>query len=214
MKDKTYSTREVAQMLGVTVQTVQRWVDAGHLRAWKTAGGHRRLAVDSVEAFIRDAQMPLTGPTPTSETAPALQTSVPASNGSTSIAAKPTTVLVVDDEEGDRELAIRVIRSAMPNAIILEADNGFSGLLQLGRNVVDLLLTDISMPHLDGLAMVRTVRADPALARVRIAAMSSHDLEEVKRKGGLPAGVEFFPKPLRRDLMQTFLLANTGQGVN
>ncbi|WP_434089560.1 MerR family transcriptional regulator [Neopusillimonas aromaticivorans] len=37
------STREAADRLGVSVRTVQLWVESGVLDAWKTPGGHRRI---------------------------------------------------------------------------------------------------------------------------------------------------------------------------
>ncbi|MGE5467624.1 MAG: EAL domain-containing protein [Ignavibacteria bacterium] len=42
------STREAAELLGVSLRTVQLWVDSGILKAWKTAGGHRRISLESV----------------------------------------------------------------------------------------------------------------------------------------------------------------------
>jgi len=48
------STREAAERLGVSLRTIQLWVDAGVLQAWKTAGGHRRVSRESVEAFLRN----------------------------------------------------------------------------------------------------------------------------------------------------------------
>lgn len=43
------STAEAAQSLGVSTRTIQLWVDSGVLAAWKTAGGHRRVFLESVE---------------------------------------------------------------------------------------------------------------------------------------------------------------------
>lgn len=43
------STREAAEMLGVSLRTIQLWVDGGVLDAWKTAGGHRRVSFDSIQ---------------------------------------------------------------------------------------------------------------------------------------------------------------------
>ena len=49
----SYSTAHLARRLGVSVPTVQRWVDLGHVKAWKTVGGHRRIDAESAEDFIR-----------------------------------------------------------------------------------------------------------------------------------------------------------------
>ncbi|XVJ69915.1 MAG: excisionase family DNA-binding protein [Rhizobacter sp.] len=49
---RTYSTVEIARRLGVSIQTVQRWVDSGKLKAWKTLGGHRRIDAESAEALL------------------------------------------------------------------------------------------------------------------------------------------------------------------
>jgi len=57
MKDKEfYSTIEAAKLLGVSVRTVQLWVENGSLEAWKTAGGHRRIVAKSVDDYIRANQ--------------------------------------------------------------------------------------------------------------------------------------------------------------
>lgn len=45
------TTAEAARSLGVSIRTIQLWVDSGVLTAWKTVGGHRRILLDSVERF-------------------------------------------------------------------------------------------------------------------------------------------------------------------
>lgn len=45
------TTAEAARSLGVSIRTIQLWVDGGVLTAWKTVGGHRRILLDSVERF-------------------------------------------------------------------------------------------------------------------------------------------------------------------
>ena len=49
------TTRQAADLLGVSVGTVQLWVENGLLKAWKTAGGHRRVIRDSVDALLHMA---------------------------------------------------------------------------------------------------------------------------------------------------------------
>ena len=50
--EKEYcSTSEAAQRLGLSLGTVQQMVENGQLDGWKTAGGHRRIRVSSIEEF-------------------------------------------------------------------------------------------------------------------------------------------------------------------
>lgn len=44
------TTKDAADMLGVSHRTVQLWVDNGTLKAWRTAGGHRRVLLESVRS--------------------------------------------------------------------------------------------------------------------------------------------------------------------
>jgi len=50
---KEISPKDLAQSLGVSESSVKRWVDDGELRARRTAGGHRRIAVADAVRFVR-----------------------------------------------------------------------------------------------------------------------------------------------------------------
>jgi len=47
------TTKQAADMLGVAVSTVQKWVELGKLTSWKTPGGHRRIPVAAVQAVLQ-----------------------------------------------------------------------------------------------------------------------------------------------------------------
>jgi excisionase family DNA binding protein len=53
-----FSTHTAAKICRVTPMTVIRWIDEGRIQAFRTAGGHRRIARSSLEAFCRDAGIP------------------------------------------------------------------------------------------------------------------------------------------------------------
>jgi excisionase family DNA binding protein len=53
MSDQTFSPAQLAPILGVSESTLKSWVDAGHLRGVKSPGGHRRIAVGDLRAFLR-----------------------------------------------------------------------------------------------------------------------------------------------------------------
>jgi CheY-like chemotaxis protein len=90
---------------------------------------------------------------------------------------KDITVLVAEDERPVRMLLRVVLESA--GASVIEADNGATAvrLLDLHPNV-DVLLTDVNMPMLDGAALARHARA--ARPSLPIVACSALDLEEAR----------------------------------
>ncbi|MEA2253385.1 MAG: hypothetical protein QOI62_2732 [Solirubrobacteraceae bacterium] len=44
---------EAARHLGVSISTVRRWSDAGHLQGYRTPGGQRRFSVEQLDAFLQ-----------------------------------------------------------------------------------------------------------------------------------------------------------------
>jgi excisionase family DNA binding protein len=50
------STSEAARHLGVSLSTVRRWSDAGHLRGYRTPGGQRRFTVEQLDEFLDSLQ--------------------------------------------------------------------------------------------------------------------------------------------------------------
>ena len=57
------TTRQAGEALGVAVRTVQLWVEAGVLPAWRTAGGHRRIARSAVEQLMAERALVIAHPT-------------------------------------------------------------------------------------------------------------------------------------------------------
>jgi excisionase family DNA binding protein len=178
---RAYSTIEVARRLGVSLQTVQRWVDAGHLKAWKTLGGHRRIDADSAESLFKSQG------SVSARTDPAVQSVSPP---------VPLQVLVVDDDPVDLELTLALVRRALPDAEIMQAEDGFQALLAVGQCVPDILVTDINMPHMDGFEMIRSLVGGGALRPAKIVAVSSLSPSDLEARGRLLPDVQFMSKPV------------------
>jgi excisionase family DNA binding protein len=68
------STKQVAQVLGVSEATVKRWSDAGTLRCFRTPGGHRKFRLRDVKAFLADQAQ---GDAPEPQVAPPSQALTP-----------------------------------------------------------------------------------------------------------------------------------------
>lgn len=76
-----------------------------------------------------------------------------------------STVLVVDDEEDTRELYRLVLE---PDFDVLDAQDGREALAVLRSQRVDLVIADVHMPVMNGVELIRAMRADPALSRVPV----------------------------------------------
>jgi excisionase family DNA binding protein len=183
----TYSTSEVAKRLGISTQTVQRWVDSGQLKAWKTLGGHRRIEAEGVELLFRlhgvavpDMQAPADSSEPV-QGAPALS------------------ALIVDDNPDDRDILAYLLADTLPTATVAAATNGFHGLIAIGRMAPDIVITDVLMPHMNGFEMIRQLVNGNAIRPRVILAVSSNSLAELAPRGQLPDGVVFMQKPLDPD---------------
>lgn len=178
------STREAAQLLGVAVRTVQLWVEAGALHAWKTAGGHRRITRASVEAMLGERERALRG-----------AARVPAATRSRG-PGRVLRVLVVEDEPALLKLyRLQIARWRLPVALET-AGSGFEALIAIGRAPPDLLVTDLNMPGMDGFRMLRELSEDERLAGVLVLVVTALSREEIDDRGGVPRGVAVFTKPI------------------
>ncbi len=175
------TTREAANLLGVSVGTVQLWVESGLLQAWKTAGGHRRVLRDSVDSLLHKK--------PVSPAAP-----VPRLNESAG--PKRMRVLVVEDDPNLLRLyQAQISQWPIPTSVTL-IDNAVSALLHMGRGGPDLLISDLHMPGMDGFAMLRVLCKSPEMAQTTMVVVTGLDAEEVVSRGGVPPGVDVLTKPI------------------
>jgi DNA-binding response OmpR family regulator len=97
------------------------------------------------------------------------------------------TVLVVDDDAGFRAY----VRAALAGYRIVEGANGADAVAVALRERPDVILLDWRMPGQSGIAACRTLRAEPALAGVRIAMITGLD-DERDRTLARHAGADAF----------------------
>ncbi len=77
------------------------------------------------------------------------------------------TILVVDDDSNNRLLLKSIL--AVDKHTVVEARNGAEALEQVALDVPDLIIVDLNMPDVDGVTLVRSVRANSALDNIEIA---------------------------------------------
>lgn len=87
-------------------------------------------------------------------------------------------VLVADDQTLVRAGFAALLDAQDDIAVIGEADNGAAAVQLTRQHVPDVVLMDIRMPTLDGLAATRAIVGDPALAGVRVVVLTTFELDE------------------------------------
>jgi excisionase family DNA binding protein len=200
------TTREAAERLGISVGTVQQWVETGVLEAWKTTGGHRRVTPESVDRLLATRlgrEVVASSPVATSLGSASGRGAPKAIAALPSLPPRrPLSIMVVEDDPNLLRLYDFRLRHWPMAPDVVCVGNAFSALMLLGRQHPDLLITDLHMPGMDGFAMLRVLRASPELARTQIVVVSGLDADEIERRGGLPSSVDCHPKPVPFQALQ------------
>jgi excisionase family DNA binding protein len=173
------TTREAAQLLGISLRTAQLWVENGQLEAWKTEGGHRRISRTSVQRLLDGGQA----------TRPA---ALPAARQTID----RLKLLVVEDDNILLKLYKTVLSSWNLPIDIVTANNGIEGLILIGRDAPDLMITGLAMPGMDGFQLIRSLASSTLRAGMEIVVVSGLDAADIETRGGLPKDVRLFPKPV------------------
>jgi two-component system chemotaxis response regulator CheY len=107
-----------------------------------------------------------------------------------------TTFLVVEDSPTMRQL-IAFSLKRFRNAKIIEAVDGVDALKKLQSTRVDLILTDINMPMMDGLKLVSLVRQRQELKDLPIVIITTEGAEEDRERGLALGANAYIAKPIQ-----------------
>ena len=108
-------------------------------------------------------------------------------------------ILVIDDDPILREFAC--VYLSTPDATVTTAPEGNSGLAMLTGEPYDFVLTDLDMPGIDGIEVIRRIRADPATATLPIIVVTGND-DVVSIDRAYEAGAtSFITKPINWRLL-------------
>lgn len=182
-EDAYCSTTEAARLLGLSVGTVQSMVEDGRLTAWKTSGGHRRIAMASVQQLL------------------AVQTSL-----ASLPSADALTIYVVEDDSTLLLAYEKMLKRWQIPMRLKLFDNGLDALLQLGQQAPHLLILDLEIPFLDGFEMLKRIRQFAGEKPAHIMVVSGLVSDELTKNPVLD-GIVVVPKPLAPELLHGYVLA-------
>jgi two-component system, chemotaxis family, chemotaxis protein CheY len=120
-------------------------------------------------------------------------------------------ILIAEDSPTMRSLMVSTI-AAMGEFQVIEAANGFEALRILPREKVDLVITDINMPDINGLELVSFIKANPNYKSTPLLIVSTEGSERDREKGLSLGADAYLVKPFSPDELQALVKRFLGQG--
>jgi two-component system chemotaxis response regulator CheY len=116
--------------------------------------------------------------------------------------------LIVDDSSVMRKIVERSLRQAgLETLVVFEAGSGIEGLEVLRSKSVDLILSDINMPSMDGLEFVRQLRAQQLAPEVPVVMITTESSEEHVKQAILAGAKGYIRKPFTADQVKQRVLS-------
>ena len=169
------TTGEAARTLGVGLNTIKRWIASGDLRGIRMPGGHWRIPESELHSFMLQRGMP-----------------IPAGDK-----VAPARVLIVDDDPVACTLLEVMLEQADFPAEVQCVHDGYTGLVRIGAWRPDVLVLDILMPGINGLEVLRRLRAGPDVGDMAIVVITAtFDQPEVMQAARAAGVVAMLPKPV------------------
>ena len=118
-----------------------------------------------------------------------------------------TRTLIVDDSTAMRKIVERSLRQAgLDPLIVYEAGSGTDGLEMLRTKTVDLILSDINMPSMDGLEFLRQLRSQNLAPGVPVVMITTESSEEHVKQAILAGAQGYIRKPFTAEQVKERVL--------
>jgi len=118
------------------------------------------------------------------------------------------TILIADDSQAMRAILTSTLES-LGDCRIVEASSGFEAMRLLPREKVDLVLTDINMPDINGLELISYMRSNPNYQDIPIIIISTEgsqkDIERGRQLGANDYVIKPFDPARLQELLQKYL---------
>ena len=173
--DEVFTVFTASKYCNVSSKTIINWIDQGHIKAYRTPGGHRRINRKDLEAFMKKQGIPIP---------------------ETMTADERKKILVVDDDPIIVESIVQSLEEDEHDYEVISAADGFEAGLQVNHFKPHILILDIMMPDIKGYDVCKRIKSNPETKDTKIIVLSAY-LDEEKFTQMKEYGADAcFSKPL------------------
>ncbi len=169
---------EAARLCSVDRSTMHRWVSAGKIKAYTTAGGHKRILPEDLKQWIEDNQLPF---------------------DINEFKSNKGKILIVDDDESVRNYLKKIL-----GGLLIDTDFAVDG-FDAGKKIIqyqpELIILDLFMPDMDGFEVCKNIKEDPSTKKIKILIMSGQETKENEEKAMLLGADAFLKKPSSKNII-------------
>ena len=185
---------QASKYCNVSPRTIINWIEAGHIEAYRTVGGHRRIKRSTLEGFMKKQGIPVPEEEPVTER---------------------KRVLIVDDDPIIVETIVQALEEEEYDYEIISASDGFEAGLQVNHFKPHLIILDIMMPDIKGYEVCKRIKSDEETQHTKIIVLSAYlDEEKFRKMKEYGADLCFskpFPLPqLKREVAQVLGVLKEG----
>lgn len=180
--DDVFTVFTASKYCNVASKTIINWIDQGHIKAYRTPGGHRRINRKDLEEFMKKQGIPLP---------------------ETIMEGNRKKILVVDDDPIIVESIVQSLEEDEHDYEVISAGDGFEAGLQVNHFKPHLLILDIMMPDIKGNEVCRKIKSSPETKDTKIIVLSAYlddeKFEEMKAHGADACFSKPLPLPQLRE---------------
>jgi excisionase family DNA binding protein len=173
--DQLLTSTQVGNLLQVNPSSVKKWVNDGHIVAFRTPGGHRRIRAADLIAFLDQHKIPV--PRPLSNAA-------------------RRRVLAVDDDPIQLKAVGRALKKWSEKVEVSLVDNGIDALVEIGAIKPHALVLDVYMPGIDGIEVCRRLKSNPATKDIAVIVTSGRMTAEIEQAARAAGARRVLRKPV------------------
>ena len=172
---KILTVSQASKYCKVAPKTIINWIEAGHINAYKTVGGHRRIKKEDLDHFLAEHKMPSFDQADEN---------------------KRKKILVVDDDKIIVETIVQSLEEDTNEYEVISAADGFEAGIQVSHFKPDLIILDIMMPDINGYEVCKKIKSNSETRNIKIIVLSAYLDDENYRQMKDYGADACFSKPL------------------